>query len=127
MKHFVAAALCGASLCLLAGPVHSELIKIDWQGTDRFERSLSLAPGKFVELCGPLDAGKTVLWQFEADGQLNFNIHYHVGKEVIYPSRRDHVRRWDGKLAVDLAQDYCWMWTNKSAVAARLGVSLGLR
>lgn len=66
-------------------------------------------------------------WSFEADGELNFNIHYHVGKDVRYPSQMDRVRRSEGQLAVDLAQDYCWMWTNKSAATSKLEVRLVLK
>ena len=123
----VAAALVGASLLALSWPARSELIEIDWKDDNRFERSVAVAPGKFAELCGPLAAGKTVQWTFDADSELNFNIHYHVGKEVRYPSRMDRVRRSAGDLAVDLAQDYCWMWTNKSAVAAKVAVRLVLK
>ncbi len=122
-----AAALAGVALLTASMHARSELVDIAWKDGKRFDRTMMVAPGKFAELCGPLDAGKTVTWSFDADGDLDFNIHFHEGKEVRYPSRVDRVRRSAGELAVDLAQDYCWMWTNKSAAVAELNVRLALK
>ncbi len=119
-----AAALVAAGLSLAVLPAQGEVVDIVWKEGSRFDRTLTVAPGKFAELCGELVVGKTVNWSFEADGELNFNIHYHVGKDVHYPSRMEQVRRSRGRLAVDVAQDYCWMWTNKSAAPAQLVVQL---
>jgi hypothetical protein len=55
---------------------------------------------------------------------LNFNIHYHEGKDVRYPERREALASASGQLRVALDQDYCWMWTNKGAEAVRLTVEL---
>lgn len=122
-----AAALVGAGLSLAALTAQGEVVDIVWKDGERFDRTLTVAPGKFAELCGALSAGKAVNWSFEADGELNFNIHYHVGKDVRYPSQMGQVRRSEGKLAVELAQDYCWMWTNKSAATTKLEVRLVLK
>jgi len=122
-----AAAVLAIGLLAASFNTRSELVEIAWTDGDRFDRTLTVAPGKFAELCGALGAGKTVSWAFDADGELNFNIHFHVGKEVHYPVRMDRVRRSAGDLAVDLAQDYCWMWTNKSAIATKLAVRLTLK
>ncbi len=62
--------------------------------------------------------------RFDADGPLNFNIHYHEGKDVRYPERRDALVSGSGRLQVALAQDYCWMWTNKSAQPVALELML---
>jgi hypothetical protein len=122
-----AAMLLGVALWAASLNAHSELVEIVWKDSNRFDRTMTVAPGKFAELCGSLGAGKAVTWSFDADGDLNFNIHYHVGKEVRYPARKERVRRSEGELAVDRAQEYCWMWTNKSAVAAKLAVQLVLK
>ena len=89
-----ASLLAGAALCLGAGAVRAEVIDLQWQEGSRFERRLTIAPGKFAEICGSLDAGQTVNWSFEAD------------------------------LAVDARQDYCWMWSNKTTASANLSVTL---
>jgi hypothetical protein len=116
-----------AALWLCAPLARAEMIVIVWAGDGRFERSLSLAGGGFSELCGALKPGQSVSWSFESDQPLNVNIHYHEGKAVHYPVRAEQVRSRQGTLAVDAAQDYCWMWSNKSGADARLRVQLWLQ
>jgi hypothetical protein len=113
------------SLWLLsASAARAELIEIQWQDGGKFERQMTVAPGKFAEVCGPLKTGQTINWSFESETPLNFNIHYHVGKDVRYPAKQDKVQAQQGNLLVDPAQDYCWMWVNKTAKASRLTMKL---
>jgi len=85
---------------------------------------MAVAPGKFAELCGPLEPGQTSHWSFKSGRPLNFNIHCHVGKDVQYPAKKGQVGSLQGDLAVDSRQDCCWMWVDKSTAAARLTVFL---
>ena len=112
------------ALLLAAAAAQAEIVDLKWSDNGRFQHSTELAPGKFAELCGPLQRGQSVKWTFAADRPLNFNVHYHVGKDVKYPAKQDQVSSQDGELRVDAAQDYCWMWTNKSGVVAKLSVTL---
>lgn len=114
---FSLAALCAAA-------ARAELADIAWSADQRFERSFSVAPGKFAEACGKLAKGDSIAWRFEADQPLNFNIHYHVGKSVEYPAKQEGAKGANGTLAVALDQDYCWMWTNKSGAPATLKLTL---
>lgn len=115
---------CFLLLAVVATGARADLIDIEWDGGGRFERSLSVAPGKFAELCTRLTKGQSVRWTFLADQPLNFNVHYHVGKEVIYAARDDRVREQNGYLEVAEDQDYCWMWTNDSKLPASLKTTL---
>ena len=63
-------------------------------------------------------------WSFEADVALNFNVHYHVDKDVRYPAKKENVKRLQGDLSVDSRQDYCWMWSNKTTASTKLSVTL---
>lgn len=110
-------ARCLGSLCVfvLSTGAQAEIVDIAWSGDGRFERRLTVVPGKFAEVCGKLAKAQSVAWRFDASEPLNFNIHYHEGKEVRYPERRDALASANGRLRVALDQDYCWMWTNKSA------------
>jgi len=119
-----ASILAGVAIWLGAGAVRAEVIDLQWQDGSRFERNLTIAPGKFAEICGSLDAGQTVNWAFKADRALNFNVHYHVDKDVRYPAKKDQVKQLKRDLAVDAKQDYCWMWSNKTTKAAKLSVTL---
>ena len=102
---------------------HGEIIPVDW--ADRaFAHTSSIAPKKFLEICGALDKGEAVAWQFTGSAATDFNIHYHVGKKVIYPQKRKGVASGSGKLAVPIDQDYCWMWTNNAEQPVNLSVKL---
>jgi hypothetical protein len=119
---------CGAIVtALLAGAplARAEGVEIRWDAQGRFEHAAMVAPGQFAEVCGKLARAEAVAWSFESDQPLAFNIHYHQGKQVVTPEKRDAVSRADGRLEAALEQDYCWMWSNKSAVPAKLDLRLG--
>jgi len=119
-----AGVLAGVALLMGAAAARAEVIELQWKDGGRFERSLTIAPGKFAEICGPLVAGQAVRWSFEADRALNFNVHYHVDKDVRYPAKKANIKVLKGDLSVDARQDYCWMWTNKTTAATKLSVTL---
>jgi hypothetical protein len=98
------------------------VVDLQWQDGGRFVRSMAIAPGKFAELCGPL--GSASSGPSSRIAPLHFNIHYHVEDDLRYPAKKDRVRSLQGDLAVEVKQDYCWMWVNKSAAAAKLTVDL---
>lgn len=117
---FVAVA-CAA----LAGmPAHADVIDIAWSADGRFEHRAELAPGGFAEVCGRLEKGRAVRWAFDAGGPLDFNIHYHEGQQVVFPVRRAGAARGAATLKVKLGQDYCWMWTNRTAQPLALRLTL---
>lgn len=110
------------ALLTLSLPAQAEIVEVAWDLNGRFERLLRVAPGKFVELCGKLPAKTQVQWQFDAEAATDFNIHFHEGKLVRYPAKKDAVTSADGTLEVSRDEDYCWMWTNvsKSPVAVKV-------
>ena len=75
-------------------------------------------------MAGKLTVGEGVRWNFATAAPVDFNIHYHEGKDVRYPERRDALAGASGRLQVVLDQDYCWMWTNKSGQAVDLNLLL---
>ena len=120
-RRFRLAVLAAAVIAIDA---RAELVEIAWDKAGRFETAVSVAPGKFAEVCGPLDRGLSVAWSFKADRPMNFNIHYHEGKQVVFPAKQDAAVDAQGKLDVSLSQDYCWMWANKSNTLVRLQLLL---
>ena len=110
---------------MAASPLaQAQLVEIDWGGQQRFQKELRLEPGKFVEVCGKLQRGAEVGWQFEASAPTDFNLHYHEGKEVRFPAQQNATARSQGKLDVSIDQDYCWMWSNKGKAGVTLRVDL---
>ncbi|HLL12672.1 MAG TPA: hypothetical protein VK570_16540 [Rubrivivax sp.] len=102
----------------------AEIVEIEWAADGAFELQRSLPAGKLLEACTKLPAGARVDWGYKAARPLDFNIHYHVGQQVVYPKRLKRSAAASGTLAVELEQDYCWMWTNKNKTAASLSLSL---
>ena len=103
---------------------HAQLVEIQWDGSGGFERSLTVAPGKFAEVCGKLTKGQSIAWSFKGQQAMNFNIHYHEGKSVVFPVKQDNVASLDGTLSVPIDQGYCWMWENKSSTPASAVLTL---
>lgn len=101
----------------------ADVIDIAWTA-GRFERTMTVPAGNFAEACGRLAKGDRVAWRFEAGQPLDFNIHYHLGKDVVYPVRQEGVANAQGTLVVPLDQDYCWMWSNRAGVDVRATVAL---
>ena len=120
-RAFLALALAAASATpALASPV----TEIAWDAQGRFAHEQDIAPGKFAEVCGKLAVGQKLRWSFEAAAPLDFNVHYHQGKDVVYAVQGKQQRRSEGVLKVTAEPDHCWMWSNKSDKPARLGMRL---
>lgn len=82
--------------------------------------AFDIAPGKFDEHCLKIEAGKTIRYRFAAGAAVDFNIHHHRGKEVLYPVKRDAVARAEGEFRAPSSEDYCLMWTNRGQAAVRV-------
>lgn len=107
------ALLSAALLLALSHAAVAEMVPVQWDAGGQFAKEMPVAPGKFVEVCEKLAAGSKVGWSFEASNPVDFNIHYHEGKDVHYPARKAQVTRDEGTLAATPPQTYCWMWSNK--------------
>ena len=118
--------LIGA-LTLVCEAVLAEMVPLTWDTQGEFAHSVAVKPGRFVELCEKLPAGAKVAWSFKADAALNFNLHFHEGKDVRYPVKQDRVTQAEGVFDAPGAQDYCWMWVNKGASPVTLALQLKRR
>ena len=119
--------LASVALLLFATTARAEVVEIAWDASGRFERVLDLAPAKFAEVCGRLTKGESIAWSFKSGQPLNFNIHYHEGKNVVFPVKKDRIAELDGELQVSVDQDYCWMWENPGGGGVTLTVALRRR
>lgn len=119
--------LSPVALLIFASTTHAEVIEIAWDASGRFDRVIDLPPAKFAEVCGRLAKGQSIAWSFKSGRPSNFNIHYHEGKNVIFPAKKDRVAALDGELQVGTDQDYCWMWENPGDAASTLTVALRRR
>ena len=117
-------ALIAVALSMAPIAATAEVVDIRWSAEGRFVHEASVAPGGFVELCGKLPAGLKVRWDFVAGAPLDFNVHYHLGKDVVFPVRLSAVAQSGDILHTEVEQDYCWMWSNALAAPTTLSVTL---
>ena len=112
------------ALLLTNASAHADVIEVQWDSSGRFEKTTSVEPGKFAEICGKLSKGQAIDWKFKAESAMNFNIHYHEGKKVEFPAKVDGALAAEGKLAVAVDQHYCWMWANKTDKTGQLTLTV---
>lgn len=124
MKHIRSCGALAAATLSSAALAATHIVDIAWPPDGRFAHKAQIAAGKFVEVCGKLAVGEGVRWSFTAVAPVDFNIHYHVGKEAVFPARQTQVSSGRDTLNVAAAQDYCWMWTNKGSAPVSLTVDL---
>lgn len=118
-------ALSVAPLIFASGhAVAAGVVEITWDASGHFNQSLTVVPGKVIEVCGKLPAAQKVQWKFESDTPLKFNVHYHTGKDVVYPSKLEAVSTAHGVLETQTEQSYCWMWSNPSHKSATITLAL---
>jgi hypothetical protein len=81
----------------------------------RLQETFSLqakgSKGAVVELAVELTPGETVIYRWEADEVVEFNIHSHQGDAVTYHERLSQ-READGVFGSRTPGDYYLMWEN---------------
>ncbi len=80
----------------------------------------TLAPGAFEEMCFELGAGRSVRYAFDAEAPLDFNLHWHRGRDVFFPIKSPAVARRAGTFRSEAKEGYCLMWTNRSRAPVTL-------
>jgi hypothetical protein len=78
----------------------------------------------FNEHCLQLGAGERIRYQFRANGEVDFNIHYHRGSDVHYPVKTSASRSADATFTAPHADTYCLMWERKVDGATRIDGSV---
>ncbi|MFZ6819767.1 hypothetical protein [Undibacterium sp. Ji22W] len=100
------------------------LVDLKWNEQGQFQHSAEIKAGGFLEVCGKLPAGLKIDWQYKSQQALDFNIHYHEGKKLSVPVKHQAKQAVAEQFEVKVAQDYCWMWSNKTKEAATVDLSL---
>jgi hypothetical protein len=126
MRPIVAAVALGAAGILHAAET-AVMSPIPWDAKGEFVEELQVPDQGVVEACEKLAAGTQVHWSYEANAPVDFNVHYHHGKKVKTPVRKDRIARADALFKAATAQEYCWMWSNKSGAPVQLSFQLQRR
>ncbi|MEY2593976.1 MAG: hypothetical protein RI972_1665 [Pseudomonadota bacterium] len=115
-------------LALCAVPVGAQtsppIVELRWSPEGRFAHRTEIQPKGFVEVCGELSPRAVVAWSYNASEALDFNIHYHLGKDVVYAVQPSRMKAVADKLTANVPEHYCWMWVNKGESVATLSLEL---
>ena len=63
--------------------------------------------------------GQTLKFQYEANAELDFNLHYHHGKDVTMPMSGKY-SNYSNTYVATQKNDFCLMWQNKSGGPVKL-------
>jgi hypothetical protein len=114
-----------AAMLITTVPVsYADVVEIRWSPDGHFAHKGAIAAAKFVEVCGKLRANERITWDFEVSTPVDFNVHYHEGKEVVFPAKLASVTTAHDTLDTKIQQDYCWMWSNASDATAKFSITL---
>ncbi len=116
--------VCFTLAALISNAASANITDIRWTANDTFEHSGAIAPGKVLEVCGPIESRLPVEWKFSSTGATEFNIHRHSGAGVMYATRSYQTRAQQGKLSPNSNYEWCWMWTNTAGEPVNVKLEL---
>lgn len=103
---------------------HASVVALKWNEQGEFRHQTQIKAGGILEVCGKLPKKLRIDWEFKSDQALESNIHFHLGKKVELPVKLGAKSEWKDRFETKLAQDYCWMWSNRSDQVAEITLSL---
>ena len=87
--------------------------------------TVSLVPLQYREYCLDLTAQDSLEYAFEADGPVDFDIHYHDGLTVVFPVELTGTTGHTGQFSPNESQSYCLMWSNRGLSRASMEYRIG--
>jgi hypothetical protein len=91
-----------------------------WERLPPSPLAIEVRTGKIAEECFTLAAGERIEYQFEATLPLDFDLHTHRGGKIVMPVQIERTREQAGTYTSPQREEYCMMWTNRSAVPAHI-------
>ena len=121
-------ALLFSILLLFAQSAKGEdVVSVDLSKLRAFTSEFAIKSGRSFEVCTDLEKGTKIDWWYSSSQNLDFNIHHHVRDKAVYALRKREMATDEGGFVAASKQNYCWMWTNKTAKGAELSVKLLVR
>lgn len=81
---------------------------------------------KVHEECLAMAEGQTLTFRYEANAELDFNLHFHHGKEVTYPLKGKYSNYSNAYVATQ-KNEFCLMWHNKTGESAKLQTTYSVK
>ena len=85
---------------------------------------VEIMPSQHYEVCLQMTRNETIAYTFRADQALDFDIHYHQDKNVIFPVKNSGLLGLSDSFVAPASETYCLLWTNPQAVSATLSIRL---
>lgn len=96
-------------------------------GQGNFRRRITLKskghPESFAELALPLEEGEVVTYEWTAEGEVDFNIHSHHGKEVDY-HEKFRGSELHGRFEGPRKDHFYLMWQNRSPESVEIEIQV---
>ncbi|MDH3768349.1 MAG: hypothetical protein OES99_07840, partial [Gammaproteobacteria bacterium] len=105
MKNSIAVVI---TACVMVACAHSGVE----DNARQFAGNVVVESGRHKELCFESNQGDKVIYRFEANSPLKFNLHYHQDEEVFFPVPEHATAAEKGQYIVVADDTYCLMWTN---------------
>ena len=89
--------------------------------------SVQIKPGDSYEECVELVPNQLMHYSFTSSKNVNFNVHYHVEKSILYPVNEQNITFWEDSISPDdyafysTDQEYfCLMWDNLDSESVKV-------
>ncbi len=116
------AGLVGVALAWTAGPMQSgSSAKNNLLPEQQGEHPLQAGQG--AENCFTVHPDQQLDYQFQASGNVYFDVHYHIGQEVGYSTRLPEAQTGQGSVRPPQKDIYCLYWENRGASEVRVTYS----
>jgi hypothetical protein len=89
--------------------------------------AVNIWSNKMFEKCLDLAQGETLIYRFNANKAVLFNIHYHKEQEVIHAVSEQRIARSSGTFEPRVSARYCLMWTNPNTLMAKVEYDYTIR
>ena len=90
-------------------------------------KTVELPAGEFHEECLDLSRRQRLHYAFSSAQPVEFNIHYHRGKDIVYPVRLKNIRSLKSVFTPPRDEGYCMMWTNSRRNGVKLQYQFSIR
>lgn len=116
-----------ASIAAALGSGAACAADVSWDAQGAASVVVTVAPSDAQQLCTRLRSGQRVVWAFVSQSSVDFNLHHPQGKGLNYLVQKSAVREARDALEPAVAQEYCWVWTNRTEAPAQISVQMRRR
>ena len=89
--------------------------------------AVTLPPKRYYEKCLDVSETQQLIFNFNSQAPLSFNLHYHDEGEVYYEIKEDSVAEFDFRFKPEKRAYYCLMWGNPGAEKVEMKYELSIQ